>query len=95
MEVIMPNLRELEAALPVAPLKLIVLDNILEMVIVQGEANSLDVNQIKEAQGQVMSILKTLDGKAVLEEDMIKIVNDVIKSYNQPKLPINEVQEAN
>ena len=65
------------------------------MVVIQGEASSLDVNQIKEAQGQVMSILKTLDGKAVLEEDMIKIVNDVIKSYNQPKLPINEVQEAN
>ena len=71
------------------------IDNILEMVVIQGEASSLDVNQIKEAQGQVKSILKTLDGKAVLEEDMIKIVNDVIKSYNQPKHPINEVQEAN
>ncbi|MBQ8751365.1 MAG: DUF805 domain-containing protein [Alphaproteobacteria bacterium] len=71
------------------------IDNILEMVVVQGEANSLDVNQIKEAQGQVMSILKTLDGKAVLEEDMIKIVNDVIKSYNQSKLPNSDIQEAN
>ena len=71
------------------------IDNILEKVAMQGEANSLDVNQIKEVQGQVMNVLKTLDGSTLSEEDVTKMINDIVKSHNNPSLSNNEDKEAN
>ncbi len=57
------------------------IDNILEMVVIQGQNNSLNDTQIKEVQKQMMGILKTLDGQAISEEDIAKKVNEVVSSY--------------